>query len=84
MELGTLIPNFVFGILAIVGGVLIIRYRRRLNEWVFKSQDSLLGRRAANASAGRQKPFVLGVVGFCCTVMGIVMVTTATIYVLRG
>ncbi|MBP5802310.1 hypothetical protein [Microbacterium maritypicum] len=79
----TIQPNLIVGVFTIALGVLIIRYRRPLNEAVFKTQRSMFGERIAQASAGRQKPFMMGVVGAWTVLVGLLMLTAATIGVVQ-
>ncbi|WP_374168959.1 hypothetical protein ABRP18_000645 [Microbacterium sp. WHRI 7836] len=83
IQAGTILPNLIFGLLAVVLGILIICYRRPLNEAVFKTQRSMFGERIAQASAGRQKPFMMGVVGAWTVLIGLLMLTGATIGVVQ-
>lgn len=71
---GTIVPNLIFGSVAFVSGVLILVFRRRVNAWVFRSQKVVLGERVARASAGRQRPWMMGVVGVFVASMGAFMV----------
>ncbi|NJI58288.1 hypothetical protein HCX50_02465 [Microbacterium oxydans] len=70
---GTIVPNLIFGSVAFVSGVLILVFRRRVNAWVFRSQKVVLGERVARASAGRQRPWMMGVVGVFVALMGAFM-----------
>lgn len=79
IQAGTILPNLIVGLFAVAIGILIIRYRRPLNEAVFKSQRSMFGERIAQASAGRQRPFMMGVVGALTVLIGLLMLTAATI-----
>ncbi|CAN7156718.1 hypothetical protein LJR042_000134 [Microbacterium maritypicum] len=74
---GTILPNLIFGLMAVVLGMLTIRYRRRLNDAVYKNQKAMFGQRAAQASAGRQTPFTMGVVGAGIILVGLVMLAFA-------
>lgn len=79
IQAGTILPNLIVGVITVALGILIIRYRRPLNEAVFKTQRSMFGARVAQASAGRQKPFMMGVVGAFGVLLGLLMLTGATI-----
>lgn len=79
-----ILPNLVFGIVLAVAGALAIRFRVRLNGWVYRSQESVLGRRVADKSAGRQKPFVLGLVGLFAALMGLVMVFFSVVGIVQN
>ncbi|PRB63628.1 hypothetical protein CQ034_09035 [Microbacterium sp. MYb45] len=72
---GTIVPNLIFGSVAFASGLLIIIFRRRVNNWVFRSQKIVLGERVARASAGRQSPWMMGVVGIFFALMGAFMVS---------
>ncbi|MGH3691690.1 MAG: hypothetical protein ACRDWD_09155 [Acidimicrobiia bacterium] len=79
IQAGTILPNVIVGVITVALGILIIRYRRPLNEAVFKTQRSMFGEWIAQASAGRQKPFMMGVVGAFAVLIGLFMLTGATI-----
>ncbi|KTR78458.1 hypothetical protein NS234_03085 [Microbacterium oxydans] len=81
---GTILPNLIIGLLALVLGMLTIRYRRRLNDAVYKNQKAMFGQRAARASAGRQTPFMMGVVGAGIVLVGLVMLAFATTGIIQN
>ena len=76
---GSILANLILGILAVISGVLIVRHRRRLNDSVFKAQELMLGRRIARVSAGRQTPFMMGLVGLSFVLVGLFGVSMAAI-----
>lgn len=80
----SILANLIVGPLAFVGGILIVRYRNPLNALVFRQQEAMLGRRMAQKSAGRQQPWVLGVVGSGVMLMGVIMVSGAIVAIIRG
>lgn len=71
------LPNVIFGVVAICAGLLIVRFRTKLNERIYESQRKMFGRRVARVSAGRQTPFMMGIVGILAIVIGIVVVSAA-------
>lgn len=76
------LPNVIFGVIAICAGLVIVRFRTKLNEMVFESQRRMFGRRAARISAGRQTPFMMGIVGAIAIGIGVVAVSAAVARVL--
>lgn len=80
------LPNVIFGVIAICAGLVIVRFRTKLNEMVFESQRRMFGRRAARISAGRQTPFMMGIVGAIAIAIaigiGVVAVSAAVARVL--
>lgn len=66
-------PNLIVGVLAVIMGILTVRHRRRLNDVIYKSQRTMFGRRAADVSAGRQTPLMMGVVGVGIVGIGVLM-----------
>ncbi|MEV7800842.1 hypothetical protein AB0O14_17270 [Microbacterium foliorum] len=76
------LPNLIFGVVAICAGLLIVRYRKKLNEQVYASQKRMFGKRASQVSAGRQTPFMMGIVGVIAIVIGgaVVLSAVARIY----
>ncbi|KQZ24030.1 hypothetical protein ASD43_06480 [Microbacterium sp. Root553] len=61
---------------------MIVRFRTKLNEMVFESQRRMFGRRAARISAGRQTPFMMGIVGAIAIGIGVVALSAAVARVL--
>jgi uncharacterized membrane protein len=82
MDLGNVIPNLIFGSLVLTSGILIIRFRRQVNESVFKRQKRVFGDSAAKMSAGRQTPFMMGTVGCGFVAIGLIMVGFAVARIL--
>lgn len=80
----SILANLIVGPLAFVGGILIVRYRNPLNALVFRQQEAMLGRRMARMSAGRQRPWVLAIVGSGVMLMGVIMVSGAIVAIIQG
>jgi len=68
----------------VVAAILLVRYRVRLNAWVYGSQKSILGQKVADASAGRQKPVMIGVVGCFAGLMGLTMTFFAVVGIFQN
>lgn len=79
VDSSTILPNLIVGVILVVTGILITRYRRRMNEWVYEEQKKILGQRMADISAGRQTPFMMGVVGVFISLVGVWALVGATI-----
>lgn len=79
MDAVAFLSNLIFGISAICLGLLIVRYKKTLNDLIYLSQKKMFGRKAAQASAGRQTPFMMGVVGVLATIIGCVVVVGTVI-----
>lgn len=79
----SILANLIVGPIVFVGGILIVRFRKPLNALVFRQQEAMLGRRMAQMSAGRQQPWVLGVVGSVVMLMGVIMVSGAIVAIIR-
>lgn len=77
-------PNLIVGLIVLTLGILVVKFRATLNDQIYRSQKSMLGRRIADASAGRQKPFVMGLVGFFFALIGITMIFWATVGILQN
>ncbi|GGM44376.1 hypothetical protein [Microbacterium saperdae] len=83
MPVSSIVANLIVGVFVFVGGIVIIRFRKPLHAFVLQSQKAMLGERAAQLSAGRQKPWVLGVVGAFACGMGVAMVTGAIVAIVQ-
>jgi len=79
----SILPNLIIGLITVSLGALIIRYRRKLNEAVFKAQQSMFGQGIAQASAGRQKPFMMGAVGLFGVLLGLAMLAGAVVGIVQ-
>lgn len=69
--LTAIIANLIIGPILVIGGIVIIRFRAPLNRMVHQQQKQMFGRRAADAFAGRQRPWMLGIVGVMVICMGL-------------
>lgn len=74
MSQTAIIMNMLIGALVIISGVAIIRFRVSLNKSIQESQRAMFGRRLSRISAGKQTPLMMGVVGVCFAIFGLVMV----------
>lgn len=79
----SIIPISLVGIALICMGVFVVRRRQSLNEYIQESQRKLLGRKVAAVSAGRQTPFMMGVVGVLITLIGISLTTAAIVGIIH-
>ncbi|MFJ2550678.1 hypothetical protein [Microbacterium sp. NPDC087591] len=84
MPVSSIIANLIVGAFVFVFGILLIWFRKPLNTFVFQSQKTLLGERVAQLSAGRQKPWVLGIVGAFACGMGVAAVTSAIVAIIQA
>lgn len=75
----SILPLLVLGIIVLCSGLLIVRFRRRLNHQIHESQKRMFGEKTARFSAGRQTPFMMGVVGTVATALGSAMVVAGVI-----
>lgn len=83
VSIGVIVPNLIVGTLVICMGFLVVWRRKALNEFVYDSQKKLLGPRVARASAGRQTPFMMGLVGAFIVIIGIAMVTLGIVGIVQ-
>ncbi len=74
---GSTVLNVILGVVAIGAGLLIVRHRKKLNDQVRKAQERMFGRTVSRVSAGRQTPFVMGIVGVLVILIGAAAVVAA-------
>lgn len=83
IEAGTIVPNLIFGIILVGAGLFVTRNRRRVNAWVYKEQQRHVGQKVADISAGKQTPFMMGVVGVFISFVGVAMLVGAVIGIVQ-
>ncbi len=71
------LPNLIFGVLALLGGIAMVVFRARLYGLTVRGQNRAFGKRAGAAVARRQSPLWVGVVGVFSALMGAAMVCYA-------
>lgn len=79
----SVVPSVITGAIAVVAGILVLIYRKQINAKLRERQRSLFGERATSVSAGRQSPFMMGVVGVLIVGVGICVIV-ANIYLVIG
>lgn len=77
MNPGVIVPGLIFGPIVIILGLYIVRNRVRVNRSVYRAQQTFVGKRAANASAGKQSPWMMGVVGIGFVAFGTMFLSAA-------
>lgn len=80
----SLVVPFVAGIIALAGGVLLVRYRKSFYDTTVKLQRGLIGRPTSRAFERLQSPFWVGVVGVAASVMGIVLIAACVFAFVRA
>ncbi|MFJ4254063.1 hypothetical protein [Microbacterium sp. NPDC090003] len=80
----SLLVPLVAGIVALAGGLLLIRYRRSFFEETVKVQRRLVGRPTSRALERLQSPFWIAVVGVGASVMGIVLIAACVVAFVRA
>lgn len=80
---GVIFPDLIVGLFVVGAGILIVRHRVGLNRHMFKTQQSMFGSRAARFSAGRQTPFMMGVVGVLTVLLGATMVVVGIVGIVQ-
>ena len=66
-------PPFIMGVLALIAGVLIVRYRVRLAARIVKSNRAMFGALGRRFTV-KQSPRAYGVAGICFMIFGAVLV----------
>lgn len=80
----SLVVPLVVGIIALVGGLLLIRYRKSVYDMTVKVQRGLVGRPTSRAFERLQSPFWIGVVGVGASVMGVVLIAACVVAFVRA
>ncbi|MER7448621.1 hypothetical protein [Microbacterium sp. NPDC097977] len=73
MPIETILPNLIVGVGVFLSGMATVWKRKPLNELMYRSQKRMFGEKAASVSAGRQTPFMMGVVGVLIAGLGVAM-----------
>ena len=71
------LPNLIFGLLALSGGIAIVVFRANLYGLTTRGQNRIVGKRVGTAAARRQSPFWIGVAGAWIALMGAAMIGCA-------
>ncbi|MBZ4488068.1 hypothetical protein LQ938_11680 [Microbacterium sp. cx-55] len=69
----TIIPNLVVGSIAVVLGILVMVFRRRLHAATAAIEHAIVGRRGAERLLRLQKPYWVGLAGFGSVMIGALM-----------
>ncbi|MFK0402683.1 hypothetical protein ACIQTT_10165 [Microbacterium sp. NPDC090225] len=80
----SIVVPLVAGIVALVGGLLLVRYRRSFFDETAKIQRGLVGRPTSRAFERLQSPFWIGVVGVGASGMGIVLIVACVVAFVRA
>lgn len=75
VPIDTIVPNLIVGIALLCAGIVIVWKRKAHNDYMYDSQTRIFGEKAARVSAGRQAPFMMGVVGVLIVILGVAMFT---------
>lgn len=71
------IPLLVVGSLALVIGIVVIVFRRRLRDFTVEGERTMFGRKVGDAAARMQSPFWVGVAGGGGVAIGFAMIVSA-------
>ena len=74
LDPGIVIPDLIFGVVALLGGVIVIIFRKRLTDWVISSEKNALGEERGNRLGMLQTPFWSGVTGIGISSVGLIMI----------
>ena len=74
LNAATIIPNLIIGPIAVIGGILIVRFRKTLRDWVVSSEKNALGEERGNTLGLLQTPFWAGVTGVMIASIGLTMI----------
>ncbi|MGN7966513.1 hypothetical protein ACTJKK_10595 [Microbacterium sp. 22179] len=80
----SIVVPLVAGIVALVGGLLLIRYRRSFFDKTVKVQRRLVGRPTSRAFERLQSSFWIGLAGVVASVMGIVLIAACVVAFVRA
>ncbi|MEX0161521.1 MULTISPECIES: hypothetical protein [unclassified Microbacterium] len=83
VSIDTIVPNLIVGIGLLCVGIAIVWKRRALNEYMYNSQKRMFGEKAARVSAGRQTPFMMGIVGVLTAILGVAMFTFGMVGIMQ-
>lgn len=81
--IGQVLFFFAIGILAVVGGILIVKFRKGLYKRTIDEQRMLVGRSMGSAFERLQSPFWIGVVGVGASILGLVFLVMGAIVAIR-
>lgn len=71
LDPGIIVPDLVFGSIAVVAGIFVFVFRRQLRDRVVSSEKTALGQRRGEALGRLQTTFWAGVTGIAISVFGL-------------
>ncbi|MBW9119061.1 hypothetical protein JNB63_03050 [Microbacterium trichothecenolyticum] len=80
---GTILPNVIFGVLALVAGLAMVRHRDALFRGTIRN-GKIVSRSASKIVAQRSSARWVGVVGTFAVAMGLIMISGAVIGIVQA
>jgi hypothetical protein len=77
--MNTIVPNLVVGVVAIAGGILIIRFRERIRNATVNGERAALGNKAGDALGKLQTAFWVVFAGAGAICIGGIMLTNGIV-----
>lgn len=77
--IGSVLLYLIVGAIAIFCGITVIRFRKKINDYISTEQSRVVGRSGARALSRLQGPLWYAVVGVIAVIIGMAMMTLGVI-----
>jgi hypothetical protein len=78
-ESSTILPNLIVGGIAVLVGLMVIIFRRRIRDATVRFEKNVVGKQAADELAKLQTPFWVGIAGAGGIAIGLLMLASAAL-----
>jgi len=78
------VPLIVIGDVALLGGVLIVIFRRRIRDLTVDEEKTLFGQQVGETAGKVQSPFWVGAAGAGGAVLGVIMIVAGATFLLSS